>query len=182
MKPSGRCHSSSRNKVLLPVLLCQRVDAYSCSRFRAVDEAILSKIDSGVVSSPRCFKNNDIPRSKGGLRNFLSCRGLIFADPGHTDAILGTGPVNEAGTVETGLRRDAAAAIGLAQLTACACRNGRAGRGIGVGIVRAGTALAACRKKNEGCGQRQKGEAATQSCAYSNVHHGGIIHKMPVQA
>ena len=168
--------------MLLPVLLSQRVDAYSCSRFRAVYEAILSKIDAGVIASPRCFKNNDIPRLKEGLRNFLSYRGLLLTDSRHTDAILGTGPVNEAGTVETCLRRDAAAAIGLAQLTACACRNGRAGRGIGVGIVRAGTALAACRKKNEGCGQRQKGEASTQSCGYSNVHHGGIIHKMPVQA
>jgi len=182
LRLSGRRYPSSGNKVLLPVLVCQGVDAYSRSRFRAVYETVLSKIDAGVVASPRCFKNNDISRTKGGLRNFLSCRGLLFADPGHTDAILGTGPVNEAGTVETGLRRDAAAAIGLAQLTACACRNGRAGRGIGVGIVRAGTALAACRKKNEGCGQRQKGEASTQSCGYSNVHHGGIIHKMPVQA
>jgi len=121
--------------VLLPVLLCQRVDAYSCSRLRAVDEAILSKIDASVVASPRCFKNNDIPRTKRGQRNFLSCRGLLFTDSRYADAILGTGPVNEAGTVETSLRRDATAAIGFAQLTACARRNGKAGRGIGVGIV-----------------------------------------------
>ena len=135
MRPSGGRHSSSGNKVFLPVLLCQRVDAYSCSRSGAVYEAILPKIDAGVVASPRCFKNNDISRSKRGQRNFLSCRGLIFTDSRYTNAILGTGPVNEAGTVETGLRRDATTAIGFAQLTACARRNGRAGCGIGVGIV-----------------------------------------------
>ena len=110
-------HSAGRDVVAVPVVDGKGLDAHAGPGLGAVNEVVLADVDARVVAGTRNAEDDDIARAQTATGNALSYAGLIAADAGHGNTVAGTGPVNEAGTVETAGRRGAAGNVGTAELT-----------------------------------------------------------------
>ena len=129
----------------------------------------MSKIDARMVARPRGLEDDDIAGAESRAFDALACLCLFARHAGHAHAVLGAGPVHEAGAVEAAPGGYSALGVRLAQLTASSGRYGVPGSRGMAGIVGAGMTFAASRKENE----RQAQEDMQEE---SLLFHKGSIH------
>ena len=134
--------------MLSPIDVIQRIGADARPRLGAVYEAPLPEVDAGVVARPRSLEDDDIARAQGRSADFLADFGLFAADPGHADAVLAAGPIDEAGAVEAAFWGNAALAVELAYLATGGRGDGRPS-GIRGEVGRDGAFPAGQKKRHE---------------------------------
>lgn len=172
---SAPCYAPGRDVVAVPVVDGKRLDAHTCSGLGAVHEVVLTDIDAGVVAGAGNSEHHNVARAQAVAGNAPAYAGLIAADAGHGNAVLGTGPVHESGAVESAGGGGAAGNIGAAELAL-----GRGGYGCtaaGGNVHRLSVAgsvglLAAARSHEKGHAQKQQRKIPIQGMSAKSRHDG----------
>ena len=157
-------HPSGRDVVAIPVAHRQRFNAHAGAGLWAVNEAVLSHINAGMVAGTGNTEHHNVAGTQTAPRDASAHGSLISADARHVNAVAGAGPVHKAGAVEPLGRGRATGNVGAAELTF-----GRGGNGGAAGayaalrtVLRSVGLLSAGRKKQKGGAEHEERKTPEQ--------------------
>ena len=180
---SATRYAAGRYVIAVPVVDGQRLDAHAGPGLGTMHEVVLADVDAGVIARARNPEHHDIAGAETAARNTLTDARLVSTDTGNSNAVSGTGPVDETGAVESFGRGGAAGNVGTAELAFGRGRNGRTAAGSHAALLRIGRAVglfaAACHHQ-KGREQNQQQKAAMQSMS-ARCRHGDPAVVLNVQ-